>query len=86
MAVSGASRAFFWCPEWTTFWCPEWTTYGEGGVPAQLVPDNPKVGVTVPTGTSPGSTGPISTWRLSHYYGTAILPARPRSPARQGQG
>ena len=42
-----------------------------GGVPAQLVPDNPKSlplrrrgsGSIAPTGTSPASTGPISTWR-----------------------
>src|SRR6185312_13342216 len=32
-----------------------------GGVPAQLVPDNPKVGVDAPTGTSRASTAPIST-------------------------
>ena len=55
-----------------------------GGVPAQLVPDNPKVGVTVPTGTSLVSTAPISIWRPitapRSCRGTAA------APARQGEG
>jgi transposase len=34
-----------------------------GGVPAQLVPDNPRSGSIAPTGTSLASTAPISIWQ-----------------------
>ena len=55
-----------------------------GGVPAQLVPDNPKVGVTRANWYEPGLNRTYLD--LATHYGTAILPARPRQPARQGQG
>src|SRR6266542_3971522 len=49
-----------------------------GGVPAQLVPDNPKVGVTRANWYEPGLNRTYLD--LATHYGTAILPARPRKP------
>src|SRR6202012_4681966 len=49
-----------------------------GGVPAQLVPDNPKVGVTRANWYEPGLNRTYLD--LATHYGTAILPARPRRP------
>ena len=47
-----------------------------GGVPAQLVPDNPKVGVTRANWYEPGLNRTYLD--LATHYRTAILPARPR--------
>jgi transposase len=47
-------------------------------VPAQLVPDNPKVGVTRANWYEPGLNRTYLD--LATHYGTAILPARPRRP------
>ena len=49
-----------------------------GGVPAQLVPDNPKVGVDRANCYEPGLNRTYLD--LATHYGTAILPARPRKP------
>jgi transposase len=49
------------------------------GVPAQLVPDNPKVGVTRANWYEPGLNRTYLD--LATHYGTAILPARPRARA-----
>jgi transposase len=49
-----------------------------GGVPRQLVPDNPKVGVTKANWYEPGLNRTYLD--LASHYGTAILPARPRKP------
>src|SRR5712691_3868163 len=49
-----------------------------GRVPAQLVPDNPKVGVTRANWYEPGLNRTYLD--LATHYGTAILPARPRKP------
>src|SRR6266581_1478361 len=49
-----------------------------GGVPAQLVPDNPKVGVDRANWYEPGLNRTYLD--LATHYGTAILPARPRKP------
>jgi transposase len=48
-----------------------------GGVPAQLVPDNPKVGVARANWYEPGLN---RTLELATHYRTAILPTRPRKP------
>ena len=55
-----------------------------GGVPAQLVPDNPKVGVNRANWYEPGLNRTYLD--LATHYRTAILPARPRQAARQSQG
>ena len=47
-------------------------------MPAQLVPDNPKVGVTRANWYEPGLNRTYLD--LATHYGTAILPARPRRP------
>jgi len=49
-----------------------------GGVPAQLVPDNPKVGVDRANWYEPGLNRTYLD--LATHYGTAILPARVRKP------
>src|SRR5262249_56613247 len=49
-----------------------------GGVPAQVVPDNPKVGVTRANWYEPGLNRTYLD--LATHYGTAILPTRPRKP------
>ncbi len=46
-----------------------------GGVPAALVPDNPKVGVTRPDYYDPDLNPTYA--EFAQYYGTVILPARP---------
>ena len=58
-----------------------------GGVPAALVPDNPKVGVTRPDYYDPELNPTYA--ELAQYYGTVILPARPyhaRDKAKVEQG
>ena len=49
-----------------------------GGVPAQLVPDNPKAGVDRGNWYEPGLNRTYL--ELATYYRTAILPMRPRKP------
>src|SRR4051794_16153321 len=49
-----------------------------GGVPAQLVPENPKVGVNRANWYEPGLNRTYLD--LASHYGTAILPARVRKP------
>ena len=49
-----------------------------GGVPAALVPDNPKVGVTRPDYYDPDLNPTYA--EFAQYYGTVILPARPYRP------
>jgi transposase len=49
-----------------------------GGVPAQIVPDNPKVGVDRANWYEPGLNRTYLD--LATHYGTAILPARPYKP------
>src|SRR5215469_11719141 len=49
-----------------------------GGVPAQLVPDNPKVGVDRANWYEPGLNRTYLD--LATHYGTAILPTRARRP------
>ena len=49
-----------------------------GGVPAQLVPDNPKVGVEKAVWYEPGLNRTYLD--MASHYGTAILPARVRRP------
>jgi transposase len=49
-----------------------------GGVPAQLVPDNPKVGVDRANWYEPGLNRTYLA--LATHYGTAILPTRVRRP------
>jgi transposase len=49
-----------------------------GGVPRQIVPDNPKVGVVNANWYEPGLNPTYQDFAT--HYGTAILPARPRKP------
>ena len=52
-----------------------------GGVPAALVPDNPKAGVTRPCYYDPELNPTYA--ELAQHYGTAVVPARPYNPARR---
>jgi transposase len=83
VAVLGASSYTFAEASWTQT-LPDWIgshvralTF-MGGVPAQLVPDNPKVGVDRANWYEPGLNRTYLD--LATHYGTAILPARPRRP------
>lgn len=49
-----------------------------GGVPASVVPDNLKSAVTTPSRYEPVIQASLIEW--AQHYGTAILPARVRSP------
>jgi transposase len=83
VAVMGASSYTYAEASWTQT-LPDWIGSHArafafmGGVPAQVVPDNPKVGVTRATGTSPASTVPISTSRP--ITARRIVPTRTRKP------
>ena len=83
VAVMGASSYTYAEASWTQT-LPDWigshvrALAFMGGVPAQLVPDNPKVGVTRANWYEPGLNR--SYLDLATHYGTAILPARPRKP------
>src|SRR5713226_7326592 len=83
VAVMGASSYTYAEASWTQT-LPDWIGSHAralafmGGVPAQLVPDNPKVGVTRANWYEPGLNRTYLD--LATHYGTAILPARPRKP------
>src|SRR5437016_5857692 len=83
VAVMGASSYTYAEASWTQT-LPDWigshvrALAFMGGVPAQLVPDHPKVGVTRANWYEPGLTRTYLD--LATHYGTAILPARPRKP------
>ena len=83
VAVMGASSYTYAEASWTQT-LPDWIGAHVralafiGGVPAQLVPDNPKVGVTRANWYEPGLNRTYLD--LATHYGTAILPARPRRP------
>jgi transposase len=68
VVVMGASSYTYAEASWTQT-LPDWigshvrALAFMGGVPAQLVPDNPRSASPAPTGTNRVSTGPISTWR-----------------------
>src|SRR6266550_4339450 len=83
VAVMGASSYTYAEASWTQT-LPDWIgshvralTF-MGGVPAQLVPDNPKVGVDRANWYEPGLNRTYLD--LATHYRTAILPARPRKP------
>ena len=83
VAVLGAS-SYTWAEATWTQTLPDWIGSHVralaffGGVPAQLVPDNPKVGVARANWYEPGLNRTYLD--LAEHYGTAILPARPRKP------
>jgi transposase len=82
VAVIGASSYLYAEASWTQT-LPDWIGLHVralafmSGVSAQLVPDNPKVGVDRANWSSQGSIIPISSWRPIM---AAILPTRPRKP------
>ena len=83
VAVMGASSYTYAEATWTQT-LPDWigshvrALAFMGGVPAQLVPDNPKVGVDRANWYEPGLNRTYLD--LATHYRTAILPARPRKP------
>src|SRR5215831_17833972 len=83
VAAMGASNYTYAEATWTQS-LPDWIGAHVralafiGGVPAQLVPDNPKVGVTRANWYEPGLNRTYLD--LAAHYGTAILPARARKP------
>jgi transposase len=83
VAVMGASSYTYAEASWTQT-LPDWigshvrALAFMGGVPAQLVPDNPKVGVDRANWYEPGLNRTYLD--LATHYQTAILPARPRKP------
>ncbi len=88
VAVMGASSYTYAEATWTQT-LPDWigshvrALAFMGGVPALLVPDNPKVGVTRANWNEPGLNRTYLD--LAAHYGTAILPARPRKPHDKGK-
>lgn len=83
VAVLGASNYTYVEATWTQT-LPDWIGAHVralsfiGGVPRQIVPDNPKVGVLKANWYEPGLNPTYQD--LAAHYGTAILPARPRKP------
>ena len=83
VAVMGASSYTYAEASWTQS-LPDWigshvrALAFMGGVPAQLVPDNPKVGVDRANWYEPGLNRTYL--ELATHYRTAILPTRPRKP------
>ena len=83
VAVMGASSYTYAEASWTQA-LPDWigshvrALAFMGGAPAQLVPDNPKVGVTRANWYEPGLNRTYLD--LATHYRIAILPARPRRP------
>lgn len=63
-------------PAWVSAHCKALEFYG--GVPALIVPDNPKTAVTVPCRYEPQIHPTYQ--EMATHYGCAILPARPRKP------
>jgi transposase len=49
-----------------------------GGVPQLIVPDNPRALIAEPDRYEPRANATVQ--NLCRYYGTSVLPARPRSP------
>jgi len=83
VAVMGASSYTYAEATWTQT-LPDWIGAHAGalaffgGVPRQIVPDNPKVGVLKANWYEPGLNPTYQDF--ASHYGTAILPARPRKP------
>jgi len=83
VAAMGASSYTYAEATWTQT-LPDWIGSHTralaflGGVPAQLVPDNPKVGVDRANWYEPGLNRTYLD--LATHYGTAILPTRVRKP------
>jgi transposase len=83
VAAMGASSYTYAEATWTQT-LPDWIGSHTralaffGGVPAQLVPDNPRVGVDRANWYEPGLNRTYLD--LATHYGTAILPARVRKP------
>ena len=83
VAAMGASSYTYAEATWTQT-LPDWIGSHTralaffGGVPAQLVPDNPRVGVDRSNWYEPGLNRTYLD--LATHYGTAILPARVRRP------
>jgi transposase len=83
VAAMGASNYTYAEATWTQS-LPDWIGAHVralafiGGVPAQLIPDNPKVGVDRANWYEPGLNRTYLD--LATHYGTAILPTRPRKP------
>jgi transposase len=83
VAVLGASSYTYAEATWTQT-LPDWIGAHVralaffGGVPRQIVPDNPKVGVLRANWYEPGLNPTYQDF--AGHYGTAILPARPRRP------
>src|SRR5258707_11670743 len=83
VAAMGASNYTYAEASWTQT-LPDWigahvrALAFMGGAPAQLVPDNPKVGVTRANWYEPGLNRTYLD--LATHYGTAVLPAPPRRP------
>jgi len=83
VAAMGASNYTYAEASWTQT-LPDWigahvrALAFMGGVPAQLVPDNPKVGVDRANWYEPGLNRTYL--GLAAHYGTAILPTRTRKP------
>lgn len=83
VAAMGASSYTYAEATWTQT-LPDWIGAHTralaffGGVPAQLVPDNPRVGVDRANWYEPGLNRTYLD--LATHYGTAILPARVRRP------
>jgi transposase len=87
VAVLGASNYTYAEATWTQS-LPDWIGSHQralsffGGVPALLVPDNLRAGVTKADRYAPE---PNATYlELARHYGTAILPARPYKPKDLG--
>jgi transposase len=83
VAVLGASNYTFAEATWSQS-SPDWIGSNErallflGGVPSLLVPDNLKAGVEHAHRFDPKVNRTYE--ELAEHYGTAVLPARPRSP------
>ena len=83
VAVLGASNYTYAEATWTQA-LPDWLGSHSrvlaffGGVPAEIVPDNLKSGVTAPCRYEPALNP--SYQDLAEHYGVAILPARVRKP------